>query len=73
MEDQLDDIKPSVEKVNKELGGSEVPKKKIGAREIRPIESALYSKMDEIGRLMRRMEGLKVEVEEALDGSSPSG
>lgn len=59
--------------MNKELEAASPPKVKVGAKQVRPIESALYAKMDEIGRLMRKMEGLKVEVEEALDGNDSSG
>lgn len=60
--------------MKKEIGDSHVTPKKnaSNAKDFKPLESALYQRIDEIGRLMRKMDSLKVQVDNAIEASATS-
>lgn len=69
----MDEIKPSIEATRKAIPETGTPKKGYSVKQIRPIEAALYQRIDDIGKLMKKMDGLKMQVEDAFEAGVVTG
>lgn len=63
LKEQLAVVKPLAEKAQAEAEAN--PSQAYGSKQLRPLETALSQRSDELARMMRRMEALTVKVEEA--------